>query len=72
MSEYKTYKIITDKEGFSITLHTDLRWTIRLNDIYINPLTDLCIVEYLNVHGKMVTSRFVGTNFNDIVIKEIV
>ena len=68
--KYRTFFIQADKAGNGITLHVDTRWTVRIDDIYINPLTELAIVDYLSPTGSKTTSRFVCGDFTAIRISE--
>ena len=69
--KYRTFFIQADKAGNGITLHVDTRWTVRIDDIYINPLTELAIVDYISPIGSRATSRFGCDDFTTIRISEI-
>ena len=65
------YFIQTYSTGEGVTIHTDDRWVIRIEDIYYNVLTSLCIVEYLNTSGKMTISRMTFEAVEDISITKL-
>lgn len=69
--KYNTFFIQTYPSGEGVTVHTDTRWTIRLNDIYVNPYTELALIEYLDIHGSVRTVRTSCGAFDDIKVTQI-
>ena len=68
MDKYNNFFIQTDKDGCGITVCTDARWELRMDDIYLNPYTGLALIEYLDLKGSMTVSRFVCNDFDSIKI----
>ena len=54
--EYNLYEI-TVGDDHIIEIATDPRWTIRKDDIYFNPHTELVLIEYLDTKGEMVNVK---------------
>ena len=72
MKKDNRFFIKTWSTGEGVTITTDSRWDIKKEDIYINPITNLCLVKYLNVNGEMQYSSTTYESFDYIKIdKEI-
>lgn len=70
--EYKRYFVKTWSTGEGVYINTDPRWTIRIDNIYYNPLTDFVLIEYLSsVTNRTEYSKATTDGFNNIEIKEI-
>lgn len=67
---FRTFFIQTWSSGEGIKITCDDRWTIRKDNIFINPYTGVMIVEYL-FDGQIRTSKTSCESFDDITIKEI-
>ena len=49
--------VTIDKEGNGVELATDDRWTIRKDDMFYNPYTEILVIFYMSPHGKMTHSK---------------
>ena len=67
----RDYFIQTDGLGDGVNLTVNKKWELSINDMYINPNTNILIIFYLSPKQEMIHSTTSCENFGDITITEI-